>query len=179
MDLQQLQIFINSFTELINKNQQNEINIKNLNDKILSNELKIQEWNNKEYIYITEIDNLKNIINTLKKENSEKSSKTIWETTQQKLKEKDEIIEELKKTIEFYKRTKNVITTSYEKIKEEPKVEPKEEPKEELKEEPKEELKEEPKKKLKEEKPKKRITKIKKQPIELTEEELEKQLLGL
>lgn len=49
--------------------------------------------------------NLKNIIEELNKEKKAKSSSTIWESMNTKLAEKDNIIEKLKKDVEFYKRT--------------------------------------------------------------------------
>ena len=60
--------------------------------------------------------------NLLKKKNNEmieekklKSSSTIWESTQTQLKEKDLIIEQLKKDVEFYKRqcNKSNVTEKY------------------------------------------------------------------
>jgi hypothetical protein len=58
------------------------------------------------------INNQLNIINDLKcrvrelvEEKKSKSSSALWETTTVQLKEKDQIIEGLKKDIEFYKRT--------------------------------------------------------------------------
>lgn len=48
---------------------------------------------------------LTNIINELNKEKKAKASSTIWESMNTKLAEKDNIIEQLKKDVEFYKRT--------------------------------------------------------------------------
>ena len=68
-----------------------------------------------------EIVMLQSKIDVLTKENTAKTSKSIWEGTQSKLKEKDDEIEQLKKDVEFYKRqntintvpnTNTVITTS-------------------------------------------------------------------
>ena len=50
-----------------------------------------------------EVQELKNKILQLQKSNSEKSSKTIWETTQEKIKDRDETIESLKREIEILK----------------------------------------------------------------------------
>ncbi len=139
MDLQQLEIFTNYIKDLIVQNQEytqqiitldNDLNAINLKVKIFENSdkehsAKIKELENKyvceikelENKYICEIMTLKDNIVNLKKENSEKSSKTIWETTQNKIKEKDEHIEELKRTIEFYKRTNIVLVGSTQEIK--------------------------------------------------------------
>ena len=47
---------------------------------------------------------LKKRIDELIEEKKSKSSSTLWESTQKQLKEKDFLIEQLKKDIEFYKR---------------------------------------------------------------------------
>lgn len=67
---------------------------------IQTNELK--EKNN---LLEQENTKLTNIINELNKEKKAKASSTIWESMNSKLAEKDVIIEQLKKDIEFYKRT--------------------------------------------------------------------------
>jgi len=47
-------------------------------------------------------------IKKLEADNNAKSSKSIWEGTQQQIKEKDSEIDELKKTIEFLKRQQTI-----------------------------------------------------------------------
>lgn len=76
--------------------------IKNEYDKSISQLKDLEEKNN-----ILEQENIKltNIINELNKEKKAKASSTIWESMNSKLAEKDIIIEQLKKDIEFYKRT--------------------------------------------------------------------------
>lgn len=51
--------------------------------------------------------NLKKRIGELVEEKKSKSSSALWETTQSQLKEKDIVIEQLKKEIDFYKRNSN------------------------------------------------------------------------
>lgn len=76
--------------------------IKNEYDKSISQLKDLEEKNN-----ILEQENIKltNTINELNKEKKAKASSTIWESMNSKLAEKDIIIEQLKKDIEFYKRT--------------------------------------------------------------------------
>lgn len=76
--------------------------IKNEYDKSISQLKDLEEKNN-----VLEQENIKltNIINELNKEKKAKASSTIWESMNSKLAEKDIIIEQLKKDIEFYKRT--------------------------------------------------------------------------
>ena len=64
----------------------------------------IDDKNNKINLLTEEIDVLKKKNNDLTYENKSKSSSSLWESTQLQLKEKDLIIENLKKDIEFYKR---------------------------------------------------------------------------
>jgi hypothetical protein len=91
------------------------INEKNKNNLLLTEQENIhKDYKNKIDTYIQQINELETKLLTLKKENSDKSSKTIWETTQNKLKEKDERIDELSRMIEFYKRTQNVLTSNKE-----------------------------------------------------------------
>ena len=71
------------------------------NKNILFYEDKIINLNNQ---YSDEINKLKLTIKTLSTELNTKSSKSIWENTQQKIKEKDNEIDQLKKIIEFNKR---------------------------------------------------------------------------
>jgi hypothetical protein len=121
MDLNQLNIFVSQIKNLIEEN----ISLVDKNDKltiifeqeqkkylnILEQEKeKLIESENKTTQYLKQINELEDKISLLRKDNSEKSSKTIWETTQYKIKEKDEQIEELKKSVEFYKRKHTVST---------------------------------------------------------------------
>ena len=135
MDLLQLSIFTNQIKDLIEQNQELTLTISSLNEKVENQSLKITEYEDKEKThfsqlkevennYINEVKSLKDKIESLKKENSEKSSKTIWETTQHKIKEKDELIEELKKAIEFYKRTQTVLIGNSADVKEVKSVKP-------------------------------------------------------
>ena len=185
-DLNKTELLLNSATEKISilekkeKNHDNEI--KNINSG-----------------FEKEINILKETIDNLKKENNEKSSKTIWETTQNKIKEKDEQIEELKKTIEFLKRTQTVLTGNVTEVKQEPvKQVVKETVKEPVKETVKEPVKEIvkeiiedslseelKKEKIEPEKPKKKvIKKIVKKPVKKVvdddlDEDLERKLNSL
>lgn len=130
MDLNQLNIFVSQIKNLIEEN----ISLVNKNDKLnnifeqeqtkylnlLAQEKeKSVESENKIIQYLKQINELEDKISLLRKENSEKSSKTIWETTQYKIKEKDEQIEELKKSVEFYKRKHTVSTRNTIDIKQE------------------------------------------------------------
>jgi chromosome segregation ATPase len=128
MDMQQLEIFTNLIKGLIVQNQDYAQQIVSLDNALeaVNSKVKVFENSEKEYFakikelenkYMDEIMTLKDNILNLKKENSEKSSKTIWETTQNKIKEKDEQIEELKRTIEFYKRTHNVLVGTTPEVK--------------------------------------------------------------
>lgn len=76
--------------------------IKNEYDKLIFQINELEKKNN-----ILEQENIKltNTINELNKEKKAKASSTIWESMNSKLTEKDIIIEQLKKDIEFYKRT--------------------------------------------------------------------------
>lgn len=76
--------------------------IKNEYDKLILQINELEEKNN-----ILEQENIKltNTIEELNKEKKAKASSTIWESMNSKLAEKDIIIEQLKKDIEFYKRT--------------------------------------------------------------------------
>ena len=58
---------------------------------------------------------LKKRISELNDEKKSKSSSVLWETTQKQLGEKDQIIEQLKKDVEFYKRQsgKTTVTDKY------------------------------------------------------------------
>lgn len=58
---------------------------------------------------------VKNLTNDLNIEKKTKSSSTLWECMNAKLSEKDTIIEQLKKDIEFYKRTTDNKTNIMEK----------------------------------------------------------------
>jgi hypothetical protein len=119
MDLNQLNIFVNQIKNLIevtdNFKSQND-NLTNLLEQekikyissLTDQEEKLVESENKITEYLRQNKELEEQIYSLRKENSEKSSKTIWETTQTKLKEKDVQIEELKKSLEFYKRKHTV-----------------------------------------------------------------------
>ena len=69
----------------------------------LNNQIKELENNND--VLKEENRKLSNIIEELNKEKKAKASSTIWESMNTKLSEKDIIIEQLKKDIEFYKRT--------------------------------------------------------------------------
>ena len=70
---------------------------------LLIKQMKITEEKN---IYLEQENiKLKNTISELNREKKEKSSSAIWESMNSKLGEKDVIIEQLKKDIEFYKRT--------------------------------------------------------------------------
>jgi phage host-nuclease inhibitor protein Gam len=97
MDFEQLNIFTNQIKVLIDQDvnksviiEQLQTCLKSCNSKIEIYEKSEKEYNSKiqeiEEKYNIEIENLKEQINNLKKENSEKSSKTIWETTQNKIK---------------------------------------------------------------------------------------------
>ena len=72
------------------------------NHKILLNQYSILEKNNLQLIQ--ENNNLNIKISELIQEKKLKLSSTIWESTQIQLKEKDLLIEQLKKDNEFYKR---------------------------------------------------------------------------
>lgn len=62
---------------------------------------------------LTEENNLlRKKINELNEEKKSKSSSVLWETTQTQLGEKDKIIEQLKKDVEFYKRQSNKSTVT-------------------------------------------------------------------
>lgn len=55
---------------------------------------------------------LKQQINELIEEKKQKSSSTLWTSINEQLKEKDILIEQLKKDIEFYKRQSSTFSTS-------------------------------------------------------------------
>jgi translation initiation factor IF-2 len=131
MDLNQLNIVINQIKNLIEENaslvEKNEkFNIifeqeqKKYLNLLEQEKEKLFESENKSTLYLKQINELEEKISLLRKDNSEKSSKTIWETTQYKIKEKDEQIEELKKSVEFYKRKHTVSTRNSIDIKQEP-----------------------------------------------------------
>ena len=89
--------------EQFNNNFQNYIiKIKEEYD-FLTNSIKMVEEKN--FNLTQENINLKNTIDELNKEKKAKSSSTLWESMNSKIIEKDNIIEQLKKDIEFYKRT--------------------------------------------------------------------------
>lgn len=111
MDYDRLNLFVKELGILIENNKKLETENQKLNniitqhnDKILKfDELQtINETNNNEVIKLTN----ENLL--LKKELALKSSKSIWETSIEKIKEKDDEIEQLKKMIEFYKRQQNI-----------------------------------------------------------------------
>ena len=83
----------------------------NLNEQIINifNEYNLLkdtiDSNSKTILSLTEDNkNLKTRINELIEEKKSKSSSALWESTQVQLREKDLIIENLKKDLEFYKR---------------------------------------------------------------------------
>jgi hypothetical protein len=119
MNISQLHIFSEQVKILIEQNITLDEKNSFLNALITKHEdtikslLKEQDMQKQQYelniqSYLKQIEELNNEIESLKKSNSEKSSKTIWQTTQLKIKEKDELIEELTKTIKFLERTRGV-----------------------------------------------------------------------
>lgn len=76
--------------------------IKNEHTKLTHQIKELEEKNN---LLEQENTKLTNTINELNKEKKAKASSTIWESMNSKFAEKDVIIEQLKKDIEFYKRT--------------------------------------------------------------------------
>jgi hypothetical protein len=74
-----------------------------INEYNLLNNL-VQEQNKQIQLLTEDKNNLKTRINEMQEEKKSKSSSALWESTQLQLKEKDLIIENLKKDIEFYKR---------------------------------------------------------------------------
>ena len=122
-------LYCDKIKNLIEVNESLNSQTKNLNnlleeEKLKFNNLLEQEKNklieseHKVNNYFKQINELEDKIFTLKKENNEKSSKTIWETTQCKIKERDDLIEELKKSLEFYKRKHTVLTGTNVEVKE-------------------------------------------------------------
>ena len=85
--------------------KQLEINLNSIKDEHNKSIQQIQELEEKNNIIVEENNRLKNTIEELNKEKKAKTSSTIWESMNAKLSEKDTIIEQLKKDIEFYKRT--------------------------------------------------------------------------
>jgi len=76
--------------------------IKNEYNKLIFQINELEEKNN---VLKQENTILTNVVEELNKEKKAKSSSTIWESMNSKLAEKDIIIEQLKKDVDFYKRT--------------------------------------------------------------------------
>ena len=93
--------------EIIFKNFETSFNsnISDIKKEYYKLDNQIKELENKNNILIEENIKLSNVIEELNKEKKAKASSTIWESMNTKLSEKDIVIEQLKKDIEFYKRT--------------------------------------------------------------------------
>jgi len=79
-------------------------NINLIKNENLKSILQINKLEEKCNLLEQENTKLTNIINELNKEKKAKASSTIWESMNTKLAEKDNVIEQLKKDVEFYKR---------------------------------------------------------------------------
>jgi hypothetical protein len=147
---------ITNFISQVNELMENNTKLSNLVISFqteifdLKNELEQTDKLNNSQIVL--IDELNNKITKLTSDNNAKSSKSIWENTQQLIKEKDDEIDFLKKNIEFLKRQQTINPKQDVKpdVKQEVKLEAKQDAKPDVKPEVKPELKsEKPKKKEK------------------------------
>ena len=99
---------ITNFITQVNELMENNTKLSNL---LILSQTEIDNLKNeleqKNQLINTQTDNISELNSKIKKlesDNNEKSSKSIWEGTQEKIKEKDDEIESLKKNIEFLKR---------------------------------------------------------------------------
>lgn len=107
----------NNLINILNTNISNELNniisshnneINFINDKLESEIIFKKILENKILNLEENICELKLKINVLNEKNKEKSSSSIWESMNVKLQEKDSIIEELKKELEYKKRQSDI-----------------------------------------------------------------------
>ena len=99
---------ITNFITQVNELMENNTKLSNL---LILSQTEIDNLKNeleqKNQLINTQTDNISELNSKIKKlesDNNAKSSKSIWEGTQEKIKEKDDEIESLKKNIEFLKR---------------------------------------------------------------------------